>query len=1336
MKGHHVKLLIDTGASISCVSVEFIARLKLLSKITFSNQDAHQFKSVNGETLNSLGQVELPVKIQGLILYHTFMVFPNLFTPVILGLDFLSANNAQINLKDKSLTLKDGMACIAMVNKIEKNAIARTKSKVVIPAKSQCIVPLHIKKCEAGTTFMLQPVERLIHKYNIVGSKCVINPKKDIVVPYLLVNPTKEAVTMPANTVVASLNPVSQLIPYDCPAAAAAAKKPSKSSRSRSPVRVAQSLGIDFSASDLTNQQKQQLLHLIGTNRNAFAVDSSELGSCDLHLHRIETGDAKPISQRFYRQTPKIREETRRQIKQMLRDDIIEPSTSPWHAPVILVKKPNGTYRFATDFRKLNEVTETMVFPLPRIDDLMDSIGESKATVFSSLDLRSGFHQLKLDPETAHKTGFITPEAIYQYKRLPFGMKNSTASFQMVMSQVFRSMTYKNVLVYVDDLLVYSKDFGTHLNDLQEVFTRLQKANLKLSPEKCTFAAKTIKFLGHIISKNGISVNPEKTKALVTYPVPKQSKDVRSFLGSCNYFRRFIKNYAARAAPLNKLLKQDSKFEWTQDCQTAFDDLKTALTSPPVLAYPDFDKKFSLSTDASGFAIGFVLEQSDEQGRMKPVAYGGRALRPHEINYPITQLECLAVVEGIKCYHHFLASGHFDVYTDHAALKWLQNTKLSSGRLARWSLQLQGYSFSIFHRPGKQNQVADALSRRQYTKEDETVPDKSDFVVAGMVNHSEQECNVQAMFEYAHEVNDLCAELPIGAVYHAPDSSQFNEFTIAAVKDDLETAQRTSNDFKDIIRYLEERELPADQKVANRIIAESQYYIIVDNILYHLYYHGSKGVPKGERLVRQLAVPESYRIQALEAYHDALAGGGHAGIERTYHNLRLKYYWPRMYKDVYEHVHTCAECQAAKRDYKGKKAPLHPLPITDIFNRWHIDILGPLPETADKEKYVLVLVDSFTKWCEAYPLKSQSSFEIKKCLFDTFARFGAPECIVSDRGANFLSKMVAALCELFQVKRVCTSSYHPQSNSAVERMNGIIAQGIRTYLDKHQDKWSTYLPGVLMAHRATPATQSTKFSPYFLVFGREMTLPLDVELKPKESLGKDVQQHLKEIIGNVEEAREIAKANMEKAQKRYKYYYDRNVKTPSYATGDQVLVYNPHVPKGNVSKLWKKWTGPYYITQEGPNHTYKLRLCADNKPLTALVHANRLKPYFGRQSLEAEAEDDAQSGTDGEVHNPVTSQSQSGKQATQPQQVPDTQQNQNRQQAEAQQNQWHEVDKIIACKRKGKDMWYRIKWVNTPGTEWINGQDLNEVAKQEFHKSRTASGRQRKRPLKRHKFFK
>ena len=237
MKGHHVKLLIDTGASISCVSVEFIARLKLLSKITFSNQDAHQFKSVNGETLNSLGQVELPVKIQGLILYHTFMVFPNLFTPVILGLDFLSANNAQINLKDKSLTLKDGMACIAMVNKIEKNAIARTKSKVVIPAKSQCIVPLHIKKCEAGTTFMLQPVERLIHKYNIVGSKCVINPKKDIVVPYLLVNPTKEAVTMPADTVVASLNPVSQLIPYDCPtaaaaaAAAAAAKKPSKSSR-------------------------------------------------------------------------------------------------------------------------------------------------------------------------------------------------------------------------------------------------------------------------------------------------------------------------------------------------------------------------------------------------------------------------------------------------------------------------------------------------------------------------------------------------------------------------------------------------------------------------------------------------------------------------------------------------------------------------------------------------------------------------------------------------------------------------------------------------------------------------------------------------------------------------------------------------------------------------------------------------------------------------------------------------------------------------------------------------------------------------------------------------
>jgi hypothetical protein len=353
-------------------------------------------------------------------------------------------------------------------------------------------------------------------------------------------------------------------------------------------------------------------------------------------------------------------------------------------------------------------------------------------------------------------------------------------------------------------------------------------------------------------------------------------------------------------------------------------------------------------------------------------------------------------------------------------------------------------------------------------------------------------------------------------------------------------------------------------------------------------------------------------------------------------------------------------------------------------------------------------------------------------MFDTFARFGAPSCLVSDRGANFLSKMVAALCELFSVKRVHTSSYHPQTNASVERFNAVIGQGLRTYLDEHQENWSSFLPGILMAYRATPATQSTKYSPYFMVFGREMVLPLDVALQPKESLGKNVQQHLNEILHNLEETQKIATENLQKARAKSKEYYDKQARKPSFAPGDQVLVYNPHVPKGKASKLWKMWTGPYYITQIGPNHTYKLRLCADNSELKVLIHANRLKPYFGReqrpQPQPTTAAAPAPAAVTGQATQAPTQPPQTQNVLNDPMQGLPT--------APNGPGQWHSIDKIIACKRQGKQIIYKVRWSSGNKTEWVNGDDITDEAKREFHVTKTASGKSRKRPLQRHKFFK
>ena len=1057
-------------------------------------------RGVNGALIDVLGQVELPVKLSGLILYHTFSIIPNLYTNAILGHDFLLQNDAQIDFKRGLLTLKDGITSVAMITKQPSGNPVLVQKETIIAPYTQCVIPVHIPKLSQGCDSVIQPNPVLAKQFNLLGSKCVVNAQKSTTVPYLLMNPTTESVVLSANFQLATAYPVEDVKAYDAQepctqdrqynstaptspfttsTVAAAEKINTKQLR-----ETAETLGISFEQSTLTADQQNRLLELIGAYRDVFATADDQLGRCDIFPHTIDTGNAKPITQRFYRQTPLIRDETNRQIKSMLEKNIIKPSNTIWTSPVVLVKKANGSYRFAIDYRQLNKVTKPLNFPLPRIDDLLDSVGQSGATLFTPLDLRSGYHQIALDPATAHKTGFITSDSVYEFVTMPFGLCSAGSTFQMTMSQIFRSMTYRNVLVYLDDVLVFSCDFGTHMQDLEEVFQRLRKANLKLSPEKCIFAAKHIKFLGHMVSAEGIRVNPEKTKALATYPAPKNVKQLRTVLGSFNYFRKFIKNYAARVAPLTALLKEDKNFVWTNACQVAFDDLKTALTTSPILAYPNFNETFTLSTDASLEAIGFMLEQPDRNGQMRPIAYGGRALRAHERKYNVSEQECLAVIEGIRTFHHYLADKRFDIFSDHHALKWLMNTKLSTGRLARWSLQLQPYQFRIFHRPGCKNKVPDALSRRHYEPQDETVPEKPDALAACAITEDNQ-LPTQATFEYVDQIDDD-TESPLCAIELELDSeTAVPEDIVFAIGDDLQEAQRNSKDFKPILQYLEDGELPTDPKLARKIVAESQYYIIVDGLLYHLFYHGSRGIPKGDRLVRQLAVPESYRAQALEAFHDSLAGGAHAGIERTYHHLRTKYYWPQQWEAVYKHVQSCHECQQAKRNYQSKPAPLKPLKVTEVFHRWHVDILGPLTETEKKEKYVLVLIDSFSKWCEAYPLKSQSSLEIKDCLFDCFARFGAPSCLVSDRGANFLSKIVASLCELFQVKRVFTSSYHPQTNAQVERANAIIGQSLRTYLDAHQNTWSSYLPGIMMAYRAAPATHSHQHSPLFSFLGEK-----------------------------------------------------------------------------------------------------------------------------------------------------------------------------------------------------------------------------------------------------------
>ena len=1346
MKGHHVRFLVDSGAGVSCITMKWLKKLGIERKDLRPSRGISVVRGVGGEIHNVVGMINLEICISGIKLYQSFHVFNNLYTPVILGYDFLESHKAKIDIENKVLEIYDGMTAIAFLNK-DYLGLARTTSPVIIPPRAHCNFPVRVSKLKEGTVALLEPVSSLSSKKYLVGAKSLVTVNKGKA-SCMVMNPTKATVYLNSGCVIATATIIDEnnVEPFEdddpigdqLPDEHVSNVNAENVCTDEEYIKIARELGVQLGNATLNEDQKRKLLILLGKYRKVFAKGLPEVGKTEMYYHNIDTRDAEPISQRFYRQTPVMRRETERQIEEMLKNDIIENSNSEWHAPVVLVRKKNNEWRFCIDYRRLNAVTKTKVFPLPRMEDMFQAVGESKPQFLTILDLASGFWQIPLDKQSREKTAFITEGGLYHFKRLPYGMKNSSSTFQRLMAEVLRDINWKFCLVYIDDILIFSKDFDSHLDHLSQVFDRLRKANLTLKISKCEFATTSVSYLGHTISKDGIAVDPAKTKVIREFPTPRHANDVRSFLGMCNFFRKFIPKFAHIANPLNQLLRKDAKFQWTDACQEAFDTLKQKLVEPPVLAFADLSLSFQLSTDSSNHAIGYVLEQKDEHGRPRAIAYGGRSLRGSEIAWSISDKECLAVIEGIKAYHHYLANDHFDVYTDHIALKWLQSIKQTTGRLARWSLMLQGYNFTIHHRPGKKNTVADALSRREYKEKSEET-DSDEFEKENILTvHTEVPESKWEEYTFTYDTEASKTAETFTEIPNFPETptleNEIQDQLVAEVTD-LRTMQRECPDCVPMIKYLEDDELPDNVRHAKRITVEADNYITDDGILYHLYYRRAKGLPKPERLIKQLVVPRPLRAQALQAYHDLLIGGGHQGFERTYHSLRNKYYWPKMYRDVYEHVHSCIECQQAKSKPSVTPAPLHPLPIADIFSRWHMDFQGPLTTSDQGYKHILVITDSFSKWCEAIPTKTQEAKEVAEVLYrDIFTRYGAPHTLVSDRGRNFMSTLVQALCTLFDIKRVHTSSYHPQTNSAVERMNSVIAQSIRTYGKLDQKNWPDLLPGIMMAYRATPATQSTHLSPYFMVFGREMNLPFDIEWIPKPNMPFTAQKHLEKVLDNLENARTIASKNMEKAQVRYKKYYDQKAKEPKFSPGDRVWLYNIKVPIGLSKKLHRKWTGPFYITQMGPNHTYKLRQCSDNKEVKSLTHANRLKMFYDPTSRPVQSPFQIAKANVNDERDDDETQPDIPNTADNRQTQDDPRDNENNANKDKE-GTWHTIDRICAFKRQNGKVYYRVKWADIPQTEWVLSENVSDFAKQEFHVNRTASGKRRKRPLGKHNFF-
>ena len=424
--------------------------------------------------------------------------------------------------------------------------------------------------------------------------------------------------------------------------------------------------------------------------------------------HEIDTGNEEPIALKSYRMSPKELDSLKEELDKLMELGYVRPSKSPWAAPVLIVPKKDGALRLCVDYRALNRVTKKHKYPIPRVEELLDRLGNS--VVFSSLDLASGYHQIRIQDESIEKTAFTTRYGQFEYVVMPFGLTNAPATFQNIMNKIFHDMLDNFVIIYLDDILVFSKSAKEHKEHLEQVMEVLDNNNFQIKEKKCSFYQEEVRFLGFVVGKNGVSVDPEKVEVIRSIRAPKDVTSVRSFLGLVGFYRKFVLGFAEIASPLFNLLKNNAKFNWTAKEETSFIGLKEALIKATTLSLPDFNKDFYLITDASGSAVGGILAQMQE-GILKPIAFESRKLSGAESNYPVHEQELLAVVHCAKVFRCYIEGRKTIVQTDHASLRYLKGQKNLSRRIARWMEFLESLELEFQYRPGRENQAADALTR-------------------------------------------------------------------------------------------------------------------------------------------------------------------------------------------------------------------------------------------------------------------------------------------------------------------------------------------------------------------------------------------------------------------------------------------------------------------------------------------------------------------------------------------------------------------------------------------------------------------------------------------------
>lgn len=853
----------------------------------------------------------------------------------------------------------------------------------------------------------------------------------------------------------------------------------------------------------------------------------------------------QPISIAPYRLARPFQEELKKQLDDLLSKGLIRKSVSEWGAPVLFTAKKDLTWRMCIDYRGLNRVTIKNKYPLPRIEDLFDQLKGAK--VFSKIDLQSGYNQIRVREQDIKKTAFSTRYGHYEFKVMSFGLTNAPACFMETMNNMFHPYLDNFVVVFIDDILIFSKTEEDHARHLRIVLETLRQHKFYAKLKKCEFWLSEVGFLGHVINQDGICVDPSKISTVVDWARPTNVKEVRSFLGFAGYYRRFVKNFSTIAKPMTKLTQANSKFYWDDACEKSFCYLKERLVTAPILSLPEPCKRFAVYSDASQLGLGCVLMQDD-----KVIAYASRQLKPHEQNYPTHDLELAAIVHALKIWRHHLYGEACDMYTDHKSLKYIFTQKELNLRQRRWLELIKDYDLTIHYKPGRANVVADALSRKV------AVP-----IVATLPSELER---MDISFCYAGTAQ-------------------------------AEIQMTLESDIVERIRQAQEQDRLLMQ--AARRVREGRIGPFTIDGTGVVRFQGRLCIPQKAQ-VKDDILKEAHRTPYTV----------HPGETKMYHDLKQNFWWKRMKVDVAKYVASCGVCQRVKAEHKSPAGKLQSLEVPKwIWEDITMDFVVGLPRTPRGKDAIWVVVDRLSKSAHFIPIRTTNTASQLAPIYtrEIIRLHGVPKTIISDRDAKFTSKFWESLQKALGTEIRFSTAFHPQTDGQSERTIQTLEDLLRICALSWQGNWEDHLPLVEFAYNNSYHA-SIKAAPFEVLYGRRCRSPICWDsVGERAVLGPDwVQQtvdRVAEIRQNMLTAQSRQKSYADVRRRALEFQVGDQVLLKVSPTKGIVRF-------GTKGKLSPRYVGPFPVVARVGKLSYRLDLPQSMRGVHNVFHVSMLRKYL------------------------------------------------------------------------------------------------------------------------------